>query len=138
MTCEACRLHPNWCLHQGGLVTLHAVLPYPSLAPQVRPVTSGTRTLKDATSEAIRDWVTNVETTHYILGSVAGPHPFPMMVRFTVLLMDGTMDGEVCVVGGRSALRPGLGGGAPPLPHDGAPRCLIARACVSAGRLSPA
>lgn len=56
------------------------------LCPQVRPVTSGTRTLKDATSEAIRDWVTNVETTHYILGSVAGPHPFPMMVR--ALLQD--------------------------------------------------
>ncbi|PSC76271.1 tryptophan synthase beta chain 1 [Micractinium conductrix] len=51
------------------------------LGAEVRPVTSGTRTLKDATSEAIRDWVTNVETTHYILGSVAGPHPFPMMVR---------------------------------------------------------
>lgn len=48
---------------------------------QVRPVHSGTATLKDATSEAIRDWVTNVETTHYILGSVAGPHPYPMMVR---------------------------------------------------------
>lgn len=42
---------------------------------------SGTATLKDATSEAIRDWVTNVETTHYILGSAAGPHPYPMMVR---------------------------------------------------------
>ena len=41
---------------------------------------SGTATLKDATSEAIRDWVTNVETTHYILGSAAGPHPYPMMV----------------------------------------------------------
>ena len=37
--------------------------------------------MKDATSEAIRDWVTNVESTHYILGSVAGPHPYPMMVR---------------------------------------------------------
>lgn len=49
--------------------------------PQVRPVHSGTSTLKDATSEAIRDWVTNVETTHYILGSAAGPHPYPMMVR---------------------------------------------------------
>ena len=48
---------------------------------QVRPVHSGTATLKDATSEAIRDWVTNVETTHYILGSAAGPHPYPMMVR---------------------------------------------------------
>jgi tryptophan synthase beta chain len=44
-------------------------------------VEAGTGTLKDATSEAIRDWVTNVETTHYILGSVAGPHPYPMMVR---------------------------------------------------------
>lgn len=48
---------------------------------EVRPVYSGTATLKDATSEAIRDWVTNVETTHYILGSAAGPHPYPMMVR---------------------------------------------------------
>lgn len=48
---------------------------------QVRPVNSGTATLKDATSEAIRDWVTNVETTHYILGSAAGPHPYPAMVR---------------------------------------------------------
>ena len=48
---------------------------------QVRPVHSGTATLKDATSEAIRDWVTNVETTHYILGSAAGPHPYPSMVR---------------------------------------------------------
>ncbi len=47
----------------------------------VEPVAAGTGTLKDATSEAIRDWVTNVETTHYILGSVAGPHPYPMMVR---------------------------------------------------------
>lgn len=47
----------------------------------VQPVSSGTGTLKDATSEAIRDWVTNVENTHYILGSVAGPHPYPMIVR---------------------------------------------------------
>eukprot|EP00262_Sarcandra_glabra_P000642 TRINITY_DN1077_c0_g1_i1.p1 TRINITY_DN1077_c0_g1~~TRINITY_DN1077_c0_g1_i1.p1 ORF type:complete len:483 (+),score=75.46 TRINITY_DN1077_c0_g1_i1:37-1485(+) len=51
------------------------------LGAEVRPVHSGTATLKDATSEAIRDWVTNVESTHYILGSVAGPHPYPMMVR---------------------------------------------------------
>jgi len=51
------------------------------LGASVRPVTSGTATLKDATSEAIRDWVTNVESTHYILGSVAGPHPYPMLVR---------------------------------------------------------
>lgn len=51
------------------------------MGAEVRPVEAGTGTLKDATSEAIRDWVTNVETTHYILGSVAGPHPYPMIVR---------------------------------------------------------
>ncbi|KGF72068.1 tryptophan synthase subunit beta [Neosynechococcus sphagnicola sy1] len=51
------------------------------MGAEVRPVTAGTGTLKDATSEAIRDWVTHVETTHYILGSVAGPHPYPMIVR---------------------------------------------------------
>jgi tryptophan synthase beta chain len=51
------------------------------MGAEVRGVAAGTGTLKDATSEAIRDWVTNVETTHYILGSVAGPHPYPMMVR---------------------------------------------------------
>jgi tryptophan synthase beta chain len=51
------------------------------MGAEVRPVAAGTGTLKDATSEVIRDWVTNVETTHYILGSVAGPHPYPMIVR---------------------------------------------------------
>lgn len=51
------------------------------LGAEVRPVSSGTRTLKDATNEAIRDWVTNVESTHYIIGSVVGPDPFPRMVR---------------------------------------------------------
>lgn len=51
------------------------------LGTEVIPVTSGTGTLKDATSEAIRYWVTNVEDTHYIIGSVVGPHPYPMIVR---------------------------------------------------------
>ena len=51
------------------------------LGAEVRPVSSGSRTLKDAINEAIRDWVTNVETTHYLLGSVLGPHPYPLMVR---------------------------------------------------------
>ncbi len=51
------------------------------LGAEVRPVASGTRTLKDATSEAIRDWVTNVESTHYIIGSVVGPDPYPRLVR---------------------------------------------------------
>jgi tryptophan synthase beta chain len=51
------------------------------LGARVIPVSSGTRTLKDATSEAIRNWITTVEDTHYIIGSVVGPHPFPMIVR---------------------------------------------------------
>lgn len=51
------------------------------LGADVVPVTSGSRTLKDAINEAMRDWVTNVETTHYLLGTVAGPHPFPEIVR---------------------------------------------------------
>ncbi len=51
------------------------------LGAEVRPVTSGTQTLKDAINEAIRDWVTNVEGTHYLLGSALGPHPYPTMVR---------------------------------------------------------
>ena len=51
------------------------------LGSKVTPVDSGSRTLKDAINEAMRDWVTNVRTTHYVLGSVLGPHPFPMMVR---------------------------------------------------------
>jgi tryptophan synthase beta chain len=51
------------------------------LGARVRPVDAGSRTLKDAISEAMRDWVTNVESTHYVLGSVLGAHPYPMMVR---------------------------------------------------------
>ncbi len=51
------------------------------LGAEVRPVTAGSRTLKEAISETIRDWVTNVRDTHYIIGSVVGPHPYPMMVR---------------------------------------------------------
>src|SRR6185295_9134110 len=51
------------------------------LGAKVVPVTSGSRTLKDAISEAMRDWVTNVSSTHYLLGSALGAHPYPMMVR---------------------------------------------------------
>jgi tryptophan synthase beta chain len=51
------------------------------LGAEVVPVTSGSRTLKDALSEAMRDWVANVDDTHYIIGTVAGPHPYPMLVR---------------------------------------------------------
>src|SRR5213078_1172199 len=51
------------------------------LGAEVRPVDFGTRTLKEATSEAIRDWITNVETTHYLIGSCVGPAPYPEIVR---------------------------------------------------------
>jgi tryptophan synthase beta chain len=51
------------------------------LGAEVRPVSSGSRTLRDAINEAMRDWMSSVETTHYILGSVVGPHPFPRIVR---------------------------------------------------------
>ena len=51
------------------------------LGADVVPVTSGSRTLKDALNEAMRDWVTNIDNTHYIIGTVAGPHPYPMLVR---------------------------------------------------------
>ena len=51
------------------------------LGAEVVGVDSGSRTLKDAINEAFRDWVANVETTHYVIGSVVGPHPFPWMVK---------------------------------------------------------
>ena len=51
------------------------------LGAEVQPVTSGNGTLKDAMNEALRDWVTNVETTYYLIGTAAGPHPYPEMVR---------------------------------------------------------
>jgi tryptophan synthase beta chain len=57
------------------------VLRMRALGAEVRPVVSGSKTLKDAMNEALRDWVTNVETTFYCIGTVAGPHPYPMMVR---------------------------------------------------------
>ncbi len=87
------------------------------LGAEVRPVGSGTRTLKDATNEAIRDWVTNVEDTHYIIGSVVGPDPFPRIVRDfqavigqetreQILGVEGRLPGAVvaCVGGGSNAM----------------------------------
>jgi tryptophan synthase beta chain len=67
----------------------------------VVPVTSGTRTLKDAINEAMRDWVTNVEDTHYLIGSVMGPHPFPTMVRDFVKVIGEEIKAQVDEVEGR-------------------------------------
>jgi tryptophan synthase beta chain len=87
------------------------------LGAEVRPVSSGTRTLKDATNEAIRDWVTNVRDTHYIIGSVVGPDPYPRMVRdfqsvigrearAQLLEVEGRLPAAViaCVGGGSNAI----------------------------------
>jgi tryptophan synthase beta chain len=83
------------------------------LGARVIPVSSGTRTLKDATSEAIRNWITTVEDTHYIIGSVVGPHPFPMIVRdFQRIIGDETKE-QIQKVEGRlpDALVACVGGG---------------------------
>src|SRR5690625_7992531 len=61
-------------------LSLHDALPI-LLGAEVIPVTSGSRTLKDAMNEAMRDWATNVDDTFYIIGTVAGPHPYPQLVR---------------------------------------------------------
>lgn len=87
------------------------------LGAEVIPVKVGSRTLKDAINEALRDWVTNVDTTHYLLGTVAGPHPFPVMVRdfhkiigdearAQVLELTGSLPTAVaaCVGGGSNAI----------------------------------
>jgi tryptophan synthase beta chain len=87
------------------------------LGAEVRPVEFGTRTLKEATSEAIRDWITNVETTHYLIGSCVGPHPYPEIVRDLqavigreareqVLAVEGRLPDAVvaCVGGGSNAI----------------------------------
>ena len=87
------------------------------LGAQVIPVTAGSRTLKDAINEAMRDWVTNVATSHYLLGTVAGPHPFPTMVRDfhkiigeeareQVLALTGKLPDAVlaCIGGGSNAI----------------------------------
>src|SRR5207302_5721301 len=87
------------------------------LGAEVRPVSSGSRTLKDAINEAIRDWVTNVETTFYLIGSAVGPHPYPRIVRDfqaiigeearkQVLAQEGRMPDIVvaCVGGGSNAI----------------------------------
>jgi tryptophan synthase beta chain len=71
------------------------------LGATVVPVSAGTRTLKDATSEAIRDWVTNVASTHYIIGSVVGPDPYPRMVRdFQAIIGRETRDQVLARFGG--------------------------------------
>jgi tryptophan synthase beta subunit len=84
-TATACALLDLPCVVYMGAEDIERqgpnVLRMNALGAEVRSVTSGTATLKDAVNEAMRDWVTNVETTHYVLGSAMGPHPYPTIVR---------------------------------------------------------
>ncbi|NQV74127.1 tryptophan synthase subunit beta [bacterium] len=84
------------------------------LGAEVRPAVSGSQTLKDATNEAIRDWVTNVRDTFYIIGSVVGPHPYPMMVRTLHEVIGNEVKSQLKQAEGRSlpdALVACVGGG---------------------------
>src|SRR3712207_9216160 len=84
------------------------------LGAEVIPVGTGSRTLKDAINEAFRDWVTNVETTNYVFGTVAGPHPFPAMVRDFQRVIGDEAREQVLERLGRlpDAVLAGVGGGA--------------------------
>ena len=92
------------------------------LGAEVRPATTGSRTLKDAVNEAMRDWVATVERTHYCLGSVMGPHPYPWMVREFQRIVGDEARGQCQVL---------LGAGAGPAPGDGVPDVVVA--CVGGG-----
>jgi tryptophan synthase beta chain len=83
------------------------------LGAEVVPVTTGSRTLKDAINEALRDWVANVETTHYLLGTVAGPHPFPTMVRdfHSVIGNEAKIQMQELIGGAPTAVAACVGGG---------------------------
>ncbi|MGH3665722.1 MAG: tryptophan synthase subunit beta [Egibacteraceae bacterium] len=83
------------------------------MGAEVVPVTAGTRTLKDAINEAMRDWVTNVESTHYLIGSVVGPHPFPLLVREFVKIIGTEVRAQLLEAEGRlpDALVACVGGG---------------------------
>jgi tryptophan synthase beta chain len=79
---------------------------------EVRPVRQGSETLKDAINEAIRDWIANIETTHYLLGSVVGPHPYPKMVRnFQKIIGEETRDQLAALGQTPSVLVACVGGG---------------------------
>lgn len=120
-TATVCALFNLQCVVYMGEEDIHRqalnVYRMKLLGAEVRPVSSGTRTLKDATNEAIRDWVTNVRDTHYIIGSVVGPDPYPRMVRdfqsvigretrAQVLEREGRLPAAViaCVGGGSNAM----------------------------------
>jgi len=96
-TATVCALMGMECIVYMGEVDIKRQAPNVArmkmLGAQVRPATSGSKTLKDATNEAIRDWINNPVNTHYIIGSVVGPHPYPDMVaRFQSVIAQETME----------------------------------------------
>jgi tryptophan synthase beta chain len=120
-TATACALLGLECVVYMGTVDIQRqkpnVLRMELLGAEVRPVDSGSRTLKDAINEAIRDWVSNVENTYYLLGSALGPHPYPAMVRdfqsvignearAQILVAEKRLPDEIiaCVGGGSNAI----------------------------------
>jgi tryptophan synthase beta chain len=120
-TATACALLGLECIVYMGTVDIARQQPnvfrMKLLGAEVRPVDGGSRTLKDAINEAIRDWVTNVETTYYLLGSALGPHPYPTMVRdfqsvigrearAQILEIEGRLPDRLiaCVGGGSNAI----------------------------------
>jgi tryptophan synthase beta chain len=120
-TATVCALYGLPCIVYMGAVDVERqapnVLRMKLLGAEVRPVTSGAATLKDAMNEALRDWVANVEDTYYLIGSAAGPHPYPAMVRdfqtvigtearAQVLDVEGRLPDAVtaCVGGGSNAI----------------------------------
>src|SRR5204862_3966835 len=105
-TATACALFGLECVVYMGEVDIHRqelnVFRMKLLGAEVVPVSSGSRTLKDAINDAMRDWLASVETTHYCLGSVMGPHPYPWMVReFHRVIGDEAREQCRALLGGR-------------------------------------
>lgn len=111
------------------------------LGARVVPVDSGSRTLKDAINEALRDWVTNVENTHYLLGSALGPHPYPMMVREFQAVIGREVRSQILEAEGRlpDLLVACVGGGSNSIGlfYDFIPEPDVALVGVEAGGLGP-
>ena len=107
------------------------------MGAKVEPVESGSRTLKDAINECMRDWVTNVRTTYYLLGSVVGPHPYPMMVRDFQSIVGREVKAQVSIAEGRlpdyAVACVGGGSNAIGLFHDFIPDESVALIGVEAG-----
>ncbi|MBM3492185.1 MAG: tryptophan synthase subunit beta [Alphaproteobacteria bacterium] len=116
-TATVCALFGLPCVVYMGAVDIERQKPnvfrMKLLGAEVRPVTSGSRTLKDALNEALRDWVTNVADTYYIIGTVAGPHPYPEMVRDFQAVIGNETRAQILEAEGRlpDALVASIGGG---------------------------